>query len=49
MRSGVQADAVKRGDEMLSVVTLELTRESWSMREPQILLKLRERGVNIDG
>jgi hypothetical protein len=45
----VQADAVKRGDEMLSVVTLELTRESWNVREPQILLKLQEKEVNING
>ena len=48
-RTGVQADAVKRGDEMLSVVTLELTRESWNVREPQILLKLQEKEVNING
>ena len=49
MRSGVQASAVKRGDEMLSVVTLELTRDSWNVREPQILQKLQEKGVNING
>jgi hypothetical protein len=45
----VQADAVKRGDEMLSVVTLELTRESWNARESQVLQKLHEKGVNING
>ena len=48
-RTGVQAGAVKRGDEMLSVVTLELTRDSWNVREPQILQKLHEKGVNING
>jgi UDP-4-amino-4,6-dideoxy-N-acetyl-beta-L-altrosamine N-acetyltransferase len=48
-RTGVQAGAVKRGDEMLSVVTLELTRDSWNVREPQILQKLQEKGVNING
>ena len=49
MRTGVQADAAMRGDEMLSVVTLELTRDSWNVREPQILQKLHEKGVNING
>ena len=49
VRTGVQAPAVKRGDEMLSVVTLELTRDSWNVREPQILQKLNEKGVNING
>jgi len=49
VRTGVQADAVKRGDEMLSVVTLELTRESWNARESQVLQKLHEKGVNING
>ncbi len=48
VRTGLQVDAVKRGDEMLSVVTLELTRESWNSREPQVLLKLHEKGVNIN-
>ena len=49
VRTGVQAAAVKRGDEMLSVVILELTRESWNVREPQILQKLHEKEVNING
>jgi UDP-4-amino-4,6-dideoxy-N-acetyl-beta-L-altrosamine N-acetyltransferase len=49
VRTGVQADAVKRGDEMLSVVTLELTRESWNSREPRVLQKLHEKEVNING
>ena len=48
-RTGVQAAAVKRGDEMLSVVTLELTRESWNTIESQVLQKLHEKGVNING
>jgi RimJ/RimL family protein N-acetyltransferase len=48
-RTGVQVDAVKRGDEMLSVVTLELTRESWNMTESHVLQKLHEKGVNING
>ena len=48
-RTGVQAAAVKRGDEMLSVVTLELTRDSWNAREPQLLQKLHEKEVNING
>ena len=49
VRTGLQADAVKRGSEMLSVVTLELTRDSWNVREPQILQKLHEKEVNING
>ena len=49
VRTGVQAPAVKRGDEMLSVVTLELTRDSWNVRESQILQKLHEKEVNING
>ena len=49
VRTGVQAPAVKRGDEMLSVVTLELTRESWNTIESQVLQKLHEKGVNING
>jgi UDP-4-amino-4,6-dideoxy-N-acetyl-beta-L-altrosamine N-acetyltransferase len=48
-RTGVQVDVVKRGDEMLSVVTLELTRESWNMTESHVLQKLHEKGVNING
>ena len=48
MRTGVQANAVKRGDEMLSVVTLELTRESWNLREPLVLQRLHEKGVFIN-
>jgi len=49
VRTGLQVDAVKRGDEMLSVVTLELTRESWNTTESQVLQKLHEKGVNING
>jgi UDP-4-amino-4,6-dideoxy-N-acetyl-beta-L-altrosamine N-acetyltransferase len=49
VRTGLQTDAVKRGDEMLSVVTLELTRESWNITESHVLLKLSEKGVNIYG
>ena len=48
-RTGVQAGAVKRGDEMLSVVTLELTRESWNAIESNVLQKLHEKEVNING
>ena len=48
-RTGVQAGAVKRGDEMLSVVTLELTRESWNAIESNVLQKLQEKAVNING
>jgi UDP-4-amino-4,6-dideoxy-N-acetyl-beta-L-altrosamine N-acetyltransferase len=49
VRTGLQTDAVKRGDEMLSVVTLELTRESWNITESDVLQKLNEKGVNING
>ena len=49
MRTGVQADAAMRGDEMLSVVTLELTRESWNAIESNVLQKLHEKEVNING
>jgi UDP-4-amino-4,6-dideoxy-N-acetyl-beta-L-altrosamine N-acetyltransferase len=49
VRTGLQANAVKRGDEMLSVVTLELTRESWNITESHVLQKLSEKGVNING
>ena len=49
VRTGLQIDAVKRGDEMLSVVTLELTRESWNMSESRVLQKLSEKGVSING
>ena len=49
VRTGLQTDAVKRGDEMLSVVTLELTRESWNITESHVLQKLNEKGVNING
>jgi UDP-4-amino-4,6-dideoxy-N-acetyl-beta-L-altrosamine N-acetyltransferase len=49
VRTGVQANAVKRGDESLSVVTLELTRESWNTTELQVLQKLSEKGVSING
>jgi UDP-4-amino-4,6-dideoxy-N-acetyl-beta-L-altrosamine N-acetyltransferase len=49
VRTGVQTNAVKRGDEMLSVVTLELSRESWNMTESHVLQKLHEKEVNING
>ena len=49
VRTGVQTNAVKRGDEMLSVVTLELTRESWNTTESNVLQKLQEKEVNING
>jgi UDP-4-amino-4,6-dideoxy-N-acetyl-beta-L-altrosamine N-acetyltransferase len=49
VRTGVQAGAVKRGDEMLSVVTLELSSESWNTTESNVLQKLHEKEVNING
>jgi len=49
VRTGLQNDAVKRGNEMLSVVTLELTRDSWNMSESNVLQKLSEKGVSING
>jgi len=49
VRTGIQIDAVKRGNEMLSVVTLELTRDSWNMSESNVLQKLSEKGVSING
>lgn len=48
-RTGLQTDAVKRGNEMLSVVTLELTRDSWNMSESNVRQKLSEKGVSING
>jgi RimJ/RimL family protein N-acetyltransferase len=48
-RTGLQNDAVKRGNEMLSVVTLKLTRDSWNMSESSVLQKLSEKGVSING
>jgi hypothetical protein len=33
----------------LSVVTLELTRDSWTMSESNVLQKLSEKGVSING
>jgi UDP-4-amino-4,6-dideoxy-N-acetyl-beta-L-altrosamine N-acetyltransferase len=48
VRTGTNADSVKRGSEMLSVVTLELTRESWNSHEPLVLQKLHEKGVFIN-
>ena len=47
--TGIQIDAVQRGGEMLSVVTLELTRKSWNMSESSVLQKLSEKGVSING
>jgi UDP-4-amino-4,6-dideoxy-N-acetyl-beta-L-altrosamine N-acetyltransferase len=49
VRTGIHTDAVKRGNEMLSVVTLELTRDSWTMSESNVLQKLSEKGVSING
>jgi UDP-4-amino-4,6-dideoxy-N-acetyl-beta-L-altrosamine N-acetyltransferase len=49
VRTGLQVDAVMRGNEMLSVVTLELTRDSWTMSESNVLQKLSEKGVSING
>jgi UDP-4-amino-4,6-dideoxy-N-acetyl-beta-L-altrosamine N-acetyltransferase len=49
VRTGIQIDAVQRGGEMLSVVTLELTRKSWNMSESSVLQKLSEKGVSING
>ena len=49
VRTGIQIDAVQRGGEMLSVVTLELTRKSWNMSESSVLHKLSEKGVSING
>jgi len=49
VRTGLQTDTVKRGNEMLSVVTLELTRDSWTMSESNVLQKLSEKGVSING
>jgi UDP-4-amino-4,6-dideoxy-N-acetyl-beta-L-altrosamine N-acetyltransferase len=49
VRTGIQLDAVERNNEMLSVVTLQLTRNSWNMSESNVLQKLSEKGVNING
>ena len=49
VRTGIQIDAVQRGGEMLSIVTLELTRKSWNMSESSVLQKLSEKGVSING
>ena len=49
VRTGLQTDAVQRGNELLSVVTLELTRKSWNMSESSVLQKLSEKGVSING
>jgi len=49
VRTGIQIDAVQRGGEMLSVVTLELARKSWNMSESSVLQKLSEKGVSING
>lgn len=49
VRTGLQTNAVKRDNEMLSVVTLELTRDSWNISESNVLQKLSEKGVNING
>lgn len=49
VRTGTKLDAVERGNELLSVVTLELTRESWNSTEPHVLQKLHKKGVNLNG
>lgn len=49
VRTGLKEDAVKRGNELLSVVTLELTREAWNAHEEHVLQRLSEKGVNIHG
>jgi UDP-4-amino-4,6-dideoxy-N-acetyl-beta-L-altrosamine N-acetyltransferase len=49
MRTGLKEGAVMRGNEMLSVVTLELTRDAWNAREEHVLQRLSEKGVNIHG
>lgn len=49
MRMGLKEGAVMRGNEMLSVVTLELTRDAWNAREEHVLQRLSEKGVNIHG
>jgi UDP-4-amino-4,6-dideoxy-N-acetyl-beta-L-altrosamine N-acetyltransferase len=49
VRTGLKEDAVLRGNEMLSVVTLELTREAWTARKDHVLQRLSEKGVNIHG
>lgn len=46
---GTQRDAVKRGNELLSVVTLEISRDAWVAHEPQLLRRLEEKGVIING
>jgi UDP-4-amino-4,6-dideoxy-N-acetyl-beta-L-altrosamine N-acetyltransferase len=49
VRTGLKEGAVLRGNEMLSVVTLELTRDAWNAREDHVLQRLSEKGVNIHG
>ena len=49
VRTGLKVGAVLRGNEMLSVVTLELTRDAWNAREDHVLQRLSEKGVNIHG
>lgn len=49
LRTGLTRDAVRRGNEMLSVVTLEITRDAWDVRKDQVLQRLEEKGVNIHG
>lgn len=48
VRTGLQSDAVMRRDEMLSVVTLELTRKTWEVSESRVLQTLIEKGVSIN-
>lgn len=48
-RSGTQVTPVQRGDEMLSVVTLELTRSNWNNQKMRVLARLQEKGVSING
>ena len=49
VRTGLKEGAVVRGNEMLSVVTLELARDAWNSHEEYVLQRLSEKGVNIHG
>ena len=49
VRTGLKEGAVLRGNEMLSVVTLELARDAWNSHEEYVLQRLSEKGVNIHG
>ena len=49
VRTGLKEGTVVRGNEMLSVVTLELARDAWNSHEEYVLQRLSEKGVNIHG